>query len=165
MAALLAIPVTIILLSDSQDLQQNADEAYIQATQITTIPEDTLKIDISEEDGTVYENTGIRKRERKRDRNTESGGQDGSGECTHEDITEQTEGGTKRTININCDGGEQFVDKSGSDGNQKIIESNKKVKKTDKDRNREGKRVRKNDRKSLIDRILERFNFRKNRDR
>jgi hypothetical protein len=51
----IAIPVTLSLVSQSQDIRQQASETRINGTVITTMPTDVLIIDISNEDGNTQQ--------------------------------------------------------------------------------------------------------------
>jgi hypothetical protein len=119
---LLTIPMTMALIAQSQDIRQDAATTYVNSTQITTMPTDTLKISISKEDGTTQESNGSQKKSSQGTDGQEDEDQSGgSGECTKEETREVTEGGTKTNININCDGQNQTANKSGTDGSNNVV--------------------------------------------
>jgi hypothetical protein len=150
----LTIPMTIALVAQSQDIRQQAAQTQVNSINITTVPNDILKISISQEEGT-------RKEDADSGEQNENG--EGSKECTTEDIADKTTGGMMRTINITCDGQDQTVDKSGSDGTNEVIKSGGKdgnIDKTPRDRtknpkkNTKGKTDNRNWIQQFIDRIL-----------
>ena len=173
----LAVPITMSLISQSQDIRQQAAETRINSTVITTVPTDILIISVSQNDGNAQQNNSDGKGN---STNGNQGGQDsqdqgttgqdgGSSDCTQEDTTERSGGGTMRTIIINCNGKDQTDDQSGSDGNNQTIKSGgkngqvaapKSGKNTDaraSKNGKEGKKEKKNNRnwiQQFIDRIL-----------
>lgn len=130
----LAIPVTMALVSDSQDIRQQA-ETRINSTVITTMPTDILIISVSQKNGNTQQNNSGGKGNQQNGNNTDQGSneqdpgggntndQNGSEDCVTEDTEERSGGGTLRTIIINCDGKDQTDDQSGSDGNNQTIQS------------------------------------------
>lgn len=128
-----AIPITMSLVSQSQDIRQQA-ETRINSTVITTMPTDILIISVSQEKGNTQQNNSGGKgntqngmpNDQKGNVQNPGGGNnqiDGSEDCVTEDTTERSGGGTLRTIIINCDGKNQTDDQSGGDGNDQTIKS------------------------------------------
>lgn len=173
----LAVPITMSLISQSQDIRQQAAETRINSTVITTVPTDILIISVSQNDGNAQQNNADGKGN---STNGNQGGQDsqdqgttgqdgGSSDCTQEDTTERSGGGTMRTIIINCNGKDQTDDQSGSDGNNQTIKAGGKDGQVSAPKNgkntdgkvskhvKEGKKTKKDNRnwiQQFIDRIL-----------